>query len=1004
MALSPDYAVKVTRIIEHFYLSLAYNLIDMKNKLLLVCFLFIGSGVMAQSAYQWKTATSAGYTYKYVTSDPTKSRFYTLKNGLTVILSQNTKEPTIEFRMAVRAGSNTDPRNATGLAHYLEHLLFKGTDKFGTMDFAQEKPLLDKIDALYEQYNKTTDPAKRKEIYAAIDKTSGQASNFSIANEYDKMMKAIGGQSTNAHTWYEETVYNEDFPANATDKFLALQAERFRNPIFRIFHTELEAVYEEKNRGLDNDAWKLNERMFELLFPTHNYGQQTTIGTIEHLKNPSLVEIRKYYNKYYVPNNMAVVLAGDFNPDEMIRKVDASFAFMTAKPVNLYNPAPEKPLTTIQKVDVYGPSAESVELNYRGYAQNTKESMLLDLISSILSNGKAGLLDINLNKQQKVLRAGAGYQQMKDYGVFSLTAQPKQGQSLEQAQQLLLDQIQLLKSGNWDASLIKATVANSKLGLLQAFDNNGYRVESATNEFILNRGINWDKSLSAPDQMAKITKQQVIDFAKKFFIKNYVVGLKHKGEDKNTLKVEKPAITPVNTNADKTSDFTKNLLAAAVKPIAPKFLDYKKDMNFGKAGIAEVITVQNKENSIFRMSYRFDMGAWNYKLQPYAAQYLSFLATDKYTAEQISKEFYNIACSYSINVGNEVTTINISGLQENFDKAVNLVEHILANCKANEQALSELKSRILKSRENNKLNKGAILNGLMSYAQYGPANPSNFVLSNDEVKAITSDQLLYILHNINNYQHTITYYGPQSPAQFTAGISKLHKLPSEFTPAAPAKQFTYTNNTANQVYFADYDMVQSEIRWVRNNGLFDPSLSSKVNLFNSYFGGGMGSIVFQTIRESKALAYSTFAVYSSPDKKDKDYAMIAYVGSQADKMNDAVAGMNELLNDLPRADKSFEASKDNALNAIETSRVTKDDIIQSYFADQKLGIDHDSRIDEYNGLKPLTFEDIKAFHTANVAHKPYNYCIVASEEKVKLEDMQKFGTVNKLSLEQIFGY
>lgn len=976
----------------------------MKNKLLLALFLYTGMGAMAQSAYQWKTASSGGYTYKYVTGDPTKSRFYTLKNGLTVVLSQNAKEPVIEFRMAVRAGSNTDPRNATGLAHYLEHLLFKGTDQFGTMDFAKEKPLLDKIDALYEQYNTTTDEEKRKEIYAEIDKISGLASNFSIANEYDKMMKALGGQTTNAHTWYEETVYKEDFPSNATDKFLALQAERFRNPIFRIFHTELEAVYEEKNRALDNDGWILDEKMNALLFPTHNYGQQTTLGTIEHLKNPSLVEIRKYYHKYYVPNNMAAILSGDFNPDEMIKKVDKSFAFMQSKPLELYQPAAEKPLTQIQKAEVYGPTAESLEMYYRGYAESTKQSLMLDLISSILSNGKAGLLDINLNKQQKVLRANAGYQQMKDYGIFSLSAQPKTGQTLEEAQQLLLSQIQLLKNGDFDESLIKATVANSKLNLLQAFDDNSYRVNAATTQFIQNRGENWNKALSAPDDMAKITKQDIVDFAKQFFIDNYVVGFKRKGEVKNALKVEKPAITPVNTNAGETSVFTKNLLSAPTKPIAPKFLDYQKDLNFSKAGIAEVITVQNKENSIFRMSYRFDMGALNYKLQPYAAQYLTFLGTDKYTAEDISKEFYNIACNYSFNVGNEVATITISGLQENFDKAVTLVEHIFANCKPNENALSELKSRILKSRENTKLNKGAILGGLMSYAQYGPVNPTNYTLSNEEVKNITSDQLCYILHNVNNYKHTITYYGPQTPAQFTAAISKLHPLPKEFTPAAPAKKFTYTDNTTNQVYFADYDMVQSEIRWVRNGGVYDPKTAADINLFNSYFGGGMGSIVFQTIRESKALAYSTFAVYSSPDHKDKQYAMVAYVGSQADKMNDAVKGMNELLNELPQADKSFEASKYNAMNAIETSRITKDNIIESYFADKKLGLSRDSRIDEYNGLKPLTFADIKAFHANNVANKPYNYCIVASEKKVKLEDMQKFGTVNKLTLEQIFGY
>lgn len=977
----------------------------MKHKLLLfACLLIAGSSLMAQSTYQWKTASSGGYTYKYVTNDPTKSRFYMLKNGLTVVLSQNTKEPIIEFRLAVRAGSNTDPKTATGLAHYLEHLLFKGTDKFGTMNYAKEKPLLDKIEALYEQYHDTTDPVKRKEIYAQIDKTSGEASNYSIANEYDKMMKSIGGQSTNAHTWYEETVYNEDFPSNATDQFLALQAERFRNPVFRIFHTELEAVYEEKNRGLDNDTWKVEEQTSAKLFPTHNYGQQTTIGTIEHLKNPSLVEIRKYYNKYYVPNNMILAFAGDFNPDEMIKKVDHSFAYMQPKPLEMYNPAPEKPLTAIQKIDVYGPSAESVKISYRGYAESTNQSMLLDLISSILSNGKAGLIDINLKQQQKVQGAGAGYQQMKDYGVFSLYAQPKQGQTLEQAQQLLLDQIAILKKGNFDESLIKATVANSKLGLLEAFDKNAFRVEAITNEFILNRGVNWDKSLNSPDAMAKVTKKQIVDFANQFFKDNYVVTYKHKGEDKNIAKVEKPAITPVNTNASETSDFAKNLYGMPVKPIAPKFLDYKKDLNFGKEGIAEVITVQNKDNSIFSLTYKFDIGTWNAQLLPYAAQYLTFLSTDKYSAEDINKQFYNIACNYSFNVGNEVATISISGLQENFDKAVSLVEHIFANCKPNDHALAELKNRILKSRENSKLNKATILSGVTTYAQYGPNNPFNYNLSNDAVKNITSEQLLYIIHNFNNYKHTITYYGPKTLADFTTDISKLHKLPKEFTPETPAKKFSYTSTDANKVFFADYDMVQSEVRWLRNGGTYEPALAAKVTLFNSYFGGGMGSIVFQTIRESKALAYSTFAVFSAPDKKDKQYAMVAYVGSQADKMNDAVKGMNELLNDLPRADKSFEVSKGNALNAIETNRITKEGIIAAYFADKKLGFDHDSRIDEYVGLKPLNFTDIKTFHEQKVANKPYNYCIVASEKNVKMEDMQKFGTVTKLTLEQIFGY
>ena len=328
----------------------------LRLNLLAIALLACLSTTFAQKSYEWKTATSGGYTYKYVSNDPMKARFYTLANGLTVILSENHKEPRIAALIPTRAGSNTDPRTNTGLAHYLEHMLFKGTDKFGSLDWAKEKPLLDQVNALYEKYNKTTDSVQRKAIYKEIDAKSGEAAKFAIANEYDKMMASMGGQGTNAFTSYEQTCYTEDIPANAIDRFLKLQAERFRSPVLRIFHTELEAVYEEKNRGLDNDGWKVYEARNAALFPTHNYGQQTTIGTIEHLKNPSLVEIRNYFNKYYVPNNMAIIMAGDFNSDDLIKKIENSFKYMVTKPVPEYKPAPELPLNAPSIREVFGPN------------------------------------------------------------------------------------------------------------------------------------------------------------------------------------------------------------------------------------------------------------------------------------------------------------------------------------------------------------------------------------------------------------------------------------------------------------------------------------------------------------------------------------------------------------------------------------------------------------------------------------------------------------------------
>jgi predicted Zn-dependent peptidase len=440
----------------------------MKLKFFIIGLLFfVAQNVAAQTPNAWKQVTAAGYTYKYVSGDPTNSRFYTLKNGLTVILSPTKKQPRIQTYIAVKAGSKTDPADHTGLAHYLEHMLFKGTDKFASLNWAKEKPLLDKVDALYEQYNNTKDEAKRKEIYKEIDKASGEAAKYAIANEYDKMMAAMGGQNSNAFTSFEQTVYTEDIPANAIDKFLKVQAERFRNPIMRIFHTELEAVYEEKNRTLDDDGRKVSEAMFKTLFPNNNYGKQTTIGTVEHLKNPSLVAIRRYYYDYYVPNNMGVIFSGDFNPDVVIKKIDLAFKYLKPKTLPPYKFEPEHPITKPIQTDVYGPNAESVTMAFRFPGASSRDARLLDLMGSMLTNGKAGLFDLDLIKKQKLLSASASSYTLKDYGVLMLRGNPVKGQSLEQVRDLMLSEIAKLRAGDFSDDLILSIVNNEKKRLIR---------------------------------------------------------------------------------------------------------------------------------------------------------------------------------------------------------------------------------------------------------------------------------------------------------------------------------------------------------------------------------------------------------------------------------------------------------------------------------------------------------------------------------------------------------
>jgi len=971
--------------------------------------LFLGVGSLqiaaAQRKYEWKEASSGGYTYRYVTNDPMKSRIYKLKNGLTVMLSVNKKDPRIQTLIGTRAGSNNDPKDHTGLAHYLEHLLFKGTQKFGSLDWAKEKPYIDQIEGLYDTYNKTTDPAARKAVYRQIDSVSGIAAKYAIANEYDKMMSGMGAQNTNAHTWTEETIYQEDIPSNAIDKYLAVQAERFRDPVFRLFHTELEAVYEEKNRGLDNDGRRVYETLLTLMFPTHNYGQQSTIGTVEHLKNPNLKVIRDFYNEYYVPNNMAITMAGDFDPDYVIKAIDNSFSYMKAKPVTEYKPAPEAPIKAPIVKEVLGPDAESVDLAFRmPGALDTKSSVLLSVVSQILTNGKAGLLDLNINKQQKVLGAGASLLSWKDYAILSLSGKAKQGQSLEEVKDLLLGQLEILKKGEFDATLVKAIVNNAKLGELQGLESNENRANALMDAFIKNKGDNWLTDVGYVDEMGKVTKQQITDFARKYLDNNYVLIYKRKGEDKNIEKVEKPAITAVEVNREAQSPFLAAIAAMPATPVQPQWLDYNKDIQKINVGNTEMLYAQNKDNGLFRLYYYFDMGSWNNQKLPLAAQYLQYLGTDKYTSEQISKEFYNIACNFSVSSSAENSVISISGLQENFDQAVKLFEHLLTNCKPNEEALAALKGRIQKSRTDSKLNKGAIMKGLVNYAMYGSKNPYNNQMSQAELEALSAQELTDMLHTLPSYKHRIIYYGPKSMEVAAADVKKLHAIPASFKEAPAAIKFEKNSQSQNQVLFADYDMVQSEVNWVRNNGVYNPDNTATIGLFNAYFGGGMGSIVFQTIRESKALAYSTYAQYASPAKKGERYSTVAYVGCQADKMNEAIAGMNELLNTIPEADQLLETAKQGMRQDIETERITQDGVIFSYLAAQKLGLNNDIRKQVYDNINKLSFADVKKFHDENLANKPYTYCILASEKKVSNDDLKKFGEVKKLSLEELFGY
>jgi predicted Zn-dependent peptidase len=273
-----------------------------------------------------------------IPGDSLQVTVHRLKNGLTVYLSPNRETPRISAWIAVRAGSRNDPSDSTGMAHYLEHMFFKGSEKLGTLDYAKERPHLDAIRRLYEEHFVSTDTTRREEIYRRIDKENTQASGFGIPNEFDRTYKTLGFRGINAFTSNEMTVFISDLPKNRLETWAAMEADRFAHPVFRMFQTELETVYEEKNRSMDN-AWRiLDEALNKALYKDHPYGQ-TTLGSMEHLRNPSLAKMYDFVRTNYIPNNMTLALAGDFDRAEALKVIEKSFGAWQPKPVTPPQPA-----------------------------------------------------------------------------------------------------------------------------------------------------------------------------------------------------------------------------------------------------------------------------------------------------------------------------------------------------------------------------------------------------------------------------------------------------------------------------------------------------------------------------------------------------------------------------------------------------------------------------------------------------------------------------------------
>lgn len=948
-------------------------------------------------------AVSCG-KYQSVGGDPMKTRIYTLENGLKVYMTVNKETPRLQTYIAVRSGAKNDPSDNTGLAHYLEHIMFKGTNSLGTSDYEAEKPLLDSIEALYNIYRTKTDKAERAAVYRLIDSLSYEASKISIPNEYDKAMSLISADGTNAFTSTDMTCYQEDIPSNQIENWARIQSDRFKNMVIRGFHTELEAVYEEKNTSMCSDDEKVMTAIDSMLFRNHPYGKQTVLGTQDHLKNPSITAIKKQKETYYVPNNCAICVSGDFNPDEFIRIVEKYFGDW--KPNNdlpAFTFEPESPISTPAEKTIYGPEAENIMIGWRYPGASTEDGEISNIVRSMLNNGMAGLIDLNVNQDQTAIDAWAYNYSRPDYGELLLGAYPKDSQTLQEVRDILLEEVAKLRNGDFDEELIQSTINNYKLSEMNALADNESRAMKFVNSFI--NGEKWSYTVSRLDRLSKIKKQDIMAWAGKYLGENsYAVVYKYIGEDNSIKKIEAPAITPIATNRDKQSELLTSIQNSEVKPIEPVFTDFRKDMGKGEVNGLEVLYKKNTINDIATIVFRYDMGLVDDPALALAFDYIEYLGTPSMSADEIASRMYSLACRFSARVSDNYMTINISGLSENIGEALDIVNDLYNNAVGDEEVLNSLKADEFKTRADSKMMQNQCYSALRKYVMYGPEYVRKTVLSNASLKAITSAELLAKVKAVSDKQHKVLYYGPASESVL-AGILEEHHHVSDNLQPLERTEILKAMTPAPAVYIADYKAPQFDYIQFSNRGeKFNLEDTPEIELFNQYFGGGMNSIVFQEMREARALAYSSGAYLFSPNDKDDTYSFYAAISSQNDKLKKAVEAFDLIINDMPESENAFEVAKSGLVSGLRTKRVTGMSVLYSYLQADQLGLDEPTDKMVYHKTASLTLKDVKAAQEKWVKDRTYIYGILGNSKDLDMAYLKTIGPVKTVPLDELFGY
>ncbi|NDW13487.1 insulinase family protein [Bacteroides sp. 214] len=932
---------------------------------------------------------------------------FKLKNGLSVYIWEDSEQSDVYGMVGVRAGSVNDPEQYTGLAHYLEHLLFKGTEKIGTLDWQKEEPIYKQIIAKYDEMAEATDPAKKEAINKEINELTIQQAQHSVSNEFSNLMESMGGKDVNAGTIYDYTVYYNSFPAYQINKWLEISSQRLLNPVFRTFQTELETVYEEYNRFVDNQYRAVSNFVLSKAFEGHPYSR-AVLGLPEHLKNPRISELIKFYEDWYVPENMVLILVGNVKAQEVSGRINASFGRLAAKPTPERKTYPDLEIKgRVQHSAKIGMSP-SVNLIFKGIPKGHPDERALEIAMSLLSNSsRTGTLD-KLVIDGELLSAYGYPLSLREQGRCLVSATPfydrnqRRYESNRATERKLLKSMEKIVNGDFE----QWTVDAIKIEMCRLFDL-GMESESQKANILFDAFVNevdLGTALGYKEEVMAVTIEDIKRVAKEYLTGNFLAIHTEKGKDHKKEKLEKPGFKAVESPQGQQSLYAQQFKNMPIGKVSENFMNFDEVQTKPINEKSKFFYTQNKENEVFSLILRYGVGTRELPQLGIAANLMNNAGImGAFTPQELKEEFSKLHVTSRVSASDDYLTISMSGYETNLAEACQLLSRQILMPQLDEKQLNNSIGSILSSRSVRKEDPSSLANALREYIRY--QNKSDFIdeITDKEIIELQISKLTGDINRASNYEAEIHYTGTLPLDDVYQILSLNLPLVANERPSNSPQVKPFVEVTENTVYFLpNSDVEQAQIMFFMPTSEYKKEDDVLRDAFYQYFSGSFNGLVLTELREKRSMVYTAGGSIATPALLGHPTCFLGSIGTQNDKAIEALTIYMDLLRNMPENADRIDNIKSYMRQEVLTTHPSFRYKSQVYQSLRRMGYDQDPAIENLPKIDALTFEDIVKFYKETVKDKPIVIAIMGNPKNIKVEDLNKFGKVVRLNERRLF--